>query len=161
MLLVSRERARLQQHFRFVVAASALVEDLVDKSRFQILAERLRLPVPPGRLLDARKDQAPLDLDFPLALKPTVRREDRWSAIAGGAKALRVESAQGLRELWPRLAEAGVVVLVQRLIAGPETQVESYHVYVDERGDTVAEFTGRKVRTWPQEYGFSTARRIR
>ena len=157
VLLVSRERARLQQHFRFVVPASALVEDLVDKSRFQILAERLHLPVPPGRLLDARKDPAPLDLDFPLALKPTVRREDRWSAIAGGAKALRVESAEGLRELWPRLAEAGVVVLVQQLIAGPETQVESYHVYVDERGDTVAEFTGRKVRTWPQEYGFSTA----
>src|SRR2546428_7597212 len=30
-------------------------------------------------------------------------------------------------------------------------------VYVDQRGDTVAEFTGRKLRTWPTSCGFSTA----
>jgi len=157
LLLVSRERERLRRHFRFVVPASALVEDLVDKSQFQLLAARLGLPVPPSLLLDARKDPAPRDLDFPVLVKPTVRREGQWPAIARGAKALRVQTAHELRELWPRLADAGLVVLVQQLIAGPETQVESYHVYVDGSGDRVAEFTGRKVRTWPQEYGFSTA----
>jgi predicted ATP-grasp superfamily ATP-dependent carboligase len=157
LLLVSRHRARLQRHFRFVMPASALVEDLVDKSRFQLLAERLGLPIPPGLLLDPRTDPAPIDLDFPLVLKPRVRREDQWPAISGGAKAVRVETASALRELWPRLAAAGVPVLVQVLIPGPETQVESYHVYVDERGDRVGEFTGRKIRTWPPAYGFSTA----
>jgi len=157
VLLVSRERERLQHHFRFVVPASALVENLVDKARFQVLAERLGLPVPPGRLLDPASDPAPLDLEFPLVLKPRVRRDDQWPPIAGDAKALRIETASALREVWPRLAAARVVLLVQRLIPGPETQVESYHVYVDQRGDTVAEFTGRKLRTWPTSCGFSTA----
>ena len=157
VLLISRQRERLRRHFRFVVPARALVEDLVDKSRFQILAERLGLPVPAARLLDPRTDPAPLDLDFPLVVKPRVRREEQWPAIAGGAKALRVDAEAGLRELWQRLAAAGLPVLVQRLIPGPETQVESYHVYVDERGDTVGEFTGRKLRTWPPAYGGSTA----
>jgi predicted ATP-grasp superfamily ATP-dependent carboligase len=42
-------------------------------------------------------------------------------------------------------------------VPGPETQVESYHVYVDPTGDVAAEFTGRKLRTFPTTYGRSTA----
>ena len=156
VLLISRERERLGRHFRFVVPTPELVEDLVDKSRFQRLAERLDLPVPPGRFLDARTDPPPLDLELPLAVKP-LRPDAQWSEIGRGAKALRLDSHDSLRELWPRLAAAELPVLVQQLIPGPETLVESYHVYVDERGDIAGEFAGRKLRTWPQEYGFSTA----
>jgi len=156
VLFISRARERLRRRFRFVVPASELVEDLVDKSRFQILAERFGLPVPPGGVLDPRTDAAPLDLDFPVMLKPP-RRDEAWPPIGGSAKALRVESPTVLRELWPRLAAARLTVLVQQLIPGAETQVESYHVYVDDRGARVAEFTGRKIRTWPTAYGFSTA----
>src|SRR6266568_1238341 len=95
LLLLSRHRERLRRHFRFVMPEAALVEKLVDKCRFQALAQRL--------------------------------------------------------------AAAAVPVLLQQLIPGPETRVESYHVYVDERGETVADFTGRKIRTWPPAYGDSTA----
>jgi len=154
--LISRERDRLASHFRFVVPSRELVEDLVDKSRFQRLAERLNLPVPAARFVDPRVDPPPLDLPFPVAVKPR-SRDAQWSGIGGGAKALRFDSYDALRELWPRLARAGLPVLVQQLIPGPETLIESYHVYVDARGNRVAEFAGRKLRTWPLEYGFSTA----
>jgi D-aspartate ligase len=157
VLLISRQRERLRRSFRFVVPAPGLVEDVVDKSRFQVVAQRLGLPVPPGRLSDPRTEPAPTDLEFPLALKPRVRREDAWTELARGAKALRVDTRAELLALWPRLAAAGLVVLAQRLIPGPETQIESYHVYVDERGDPVGEFTGRKLRTWPTGCGHSTA----
>ena len=86
-----------------------------------------------------------------------MRRGDQWTPIAGGAKALRVESPVALTSLWPRLAAAGITVLLQHLIPGPETCIESYHVYVDEDGETVGEFTGRKIRTWPLSHGDSTA----
>jgi hypothetical protein len=46
LLLVSRHRAQLREAFRFVVPEAELVEALVDKARFQALAERLELPVP-------------------------------------------------------------------------------------------------------------------
>src|SRR4051794_32830610 len=39
LLLVSRHRDRLKEVFRFVIPDLNLVEDLVDKSRFQVLAE--------------------------------------------------------------------------------------------------------------------------
>jgi predicted ATP-grasp superfamily ATP-dependent carboligase len=89
-------------------------------------------------------------------VKP-LRRGAAWTALAGGHKALRVESAAALRAWWPRLATLGAPLLVQALIDGPETAIESYHCYVDGRGATVAEFTGRKIRTWPLDCGDSSA----
>src|SRR3712207_372716 len=77
--------------------------------------------------------------------------------IAGSAKALRLDSPEELRALWPRLAAVGLEVLAQELVPGPETRIESYHVYVDGQGEIVGEFTGQKIRTYPLEYGVSTA----
>jgi D-aspartate ligase len=50
--------------------------------------------------------------------------------------------------------------MVQELVPGPETAIESYHVYVDAGGRTVREFAGVKLRTEPPEFGESTAVRI-
>jgi len=159
LLLVSRHRERLAEVFRFVIADQTMVEDLVDKERFQKLAERLSLPVPAARRLRPDHELKPADLDlrFPIIVKPLTRRPELWRAVVDAGKALRINTPDELRSLWPRLAASGVDVLAQELILGPETQVESYHVYVDEQGEIAGEFTGRKVRTYPREYGDSTA----
>ena len=47
--------------------------------------------------------------------------------------------------------------VVQTRISGPETCIDSYHVYVDAGGSVAGEFTGRKIRTYPPRYGYSTA----
>lgn len=52
---------------------------------------------------------------------------------------------------------AGIALLAQELIPGPERLVESYHAYVDGTGAIAGEFTGRKIRTLPAAFGFSTA----
>lgn len=159
LLLVSRHRDQLGQVFRFVIADQRLVEDLVDKERFQRLAERLSLPVPPARRLhpdiDFASDQ--VDLHYPIIVKPLTRRPDAWRAVTDSGKALRIDTPDQLRRLWPRLRASGVRVLAQELIPGPEGCIESYHVYVDQEGIVASEFTGRKIRTYPSEYGESTA----
>jgi predicted ATP-grasp superfamily ATP-dependent carboligase len=162
LLLVSRYRERLEQFFRFVIPDAQLVEQLVDKSRFHALASRLGLPTPPTVTLRPGDPlPAELGLDGPLILKPLTRRPERWEPVAGaGRKALRIDTREALAALWPRLDAAGIPVLAQRLVPGPETCVESYHVYVDGRGRIVAGFTGRKIRTWPQEFGDSSALEI-
>ncbi|WP_040637959.1 ATP-grasp domain-containing protein [Microvirga lotononidis] len=48
-------------------------------------------------------------------------------------------------------------LMVQEAIPGPESRIESYHVYVDQTNATAAEFTGRKIRTFPLSCGHSTA----
>jgi predicted ATP-grasp superfamily ATP-dependent carboligase len=59
--------------------------------------------------------------------------------------------------MWPRLKAGGIQILAQEAVAGDETRVESYHAYVDPGGDLVAAFTGRKIRTLPNQYGHSSA----
>lgn len=158
LLLVSRHRERLAKFFRFVVADPLLVEDLVDKARFQVLAERLRLPVPRTRRLEPKSASAAPDLGlrFPIVIKPVTRRKP-WEAIGGSRKALQVDGRDALQELWPRLRAADIELLAQELVPGPETRVESYHVYVDAAGAIAGEFTGRKIRTYPASFGHSTA----
>ena len=161
LLLVSRHRERLARAFRFAVADPELVEDLVDKGRFQRLAERHGLPVPATRRVSPVSGEraADLGLRFPVVVKP-LTRDRRWSGIGGAGKAVLAETPEALRDLWPRLSAAGVELLVQELVPGPETRMESYHAYVDARGDVAGEFTGRKVRTLPPSLGHSTALEI-
>jgi hypothetical protein len=159
LLLVSRYRERLGSVFRFVVADADLVEQLVDKARFQELAASLALPVPAARVLHPADGPLPSDLGlrFPLVVKPMARLTAGWEKAVGSGKAVRADSANDLLTLWPRLAAANSTVLAQELIPGPESRVESYHTYADERGEIVAEFTGRKIRTAPPAFGHSTA----
>ena len=159
LLLVSRYREQLREAFRFVVPDAELVEQFVDKSRFQQLAARVDLPVPAARVITPG-DPLPgseFDIPFPIALKPLVRIPARWLPLAGAGKATSVASLGELREMWPRIMAANLPLLAQELVPGAETFVESYHVYVDERGMIVGEFAGRKIRTWPASYGDSTA----
>jgi D-aspartate ligase len=160
LLLVSRFREQLAQVFRFVIADAPLVEALVDKAQFQILAERHGLPVPAAcRFHPAALDPGKLDLRFPIVLKPLTRLA-RWNESAGLHKALAAENPDALRALWPRLLELDVDLLAQELIPGAEAQIESYHCYIDRRGSIAGEFTGRKIRTHPQAFGHTTSLEI-
>ncbi len=156
LLFVSRRRRELAEHLRFVIAAADLVEQLVDKAAFQDLAARVGLPVPRGGVLDLTGPlPAAAELSFPLLVKP-LRRESSWDA-ASAAKAAVVGNHRELDDLVRRLAGRHARVIVQQPIDGPESRIESYHVYVDAEGQVAAEFTGRKLRTYPPALGHSTA----
>ncbi|MGO4573225.1 carboxylate--amine ligase [Microvirga sp. 2TAF3] len=160
LLLVSRYRERLAEIFRFVIADPDLVEDLVDKARFQELAQRLNLPVPAARRIRPSDDNTnEIDLRFPIIIKP-VQDRSSWESIGAQHKALLIETKDAFKELWPRLTAVSLDLLIQEAIPGPESRIESYHVYIDQTGTTVAEFTGRKIRTLPVDCGHSTALEI-
>ena len=157
LLMVSRHRDALGERFRFAIGERELVEQLVDKERFQQLAGRLELPVPAARRVTAgTADADGIDLAFPVVAKPVTRHPESWRPLTQG-KALLVNDAGELRSLFERLAGSELELLIQEYIPGPESLIESYHVYVDEGGGTAGEFTGRKIRTYPATHGFSTA----
>jgi D-aspartate ligase len=159
LLFVSRNRDALAERFRFAIADRDLIERLVDKTLFCELAADRGLPVPATMVMHPSSEPGPPDvsLDFPIVLKPVIRRDATWRPAAGSAKAIVADSPAELGELWPRLAGTGLAIVGQQLIAGDEARVESYHAYVDERGEVAGEFTGRKIRTLPPRFGFTTA----
>jgi predicted ATP-grasp superfamily ATP-dependent carboligase len=158
LLLVSRYRDALAEGFRFVVADAELVEDLVQKERFQALADRLDLPVPPAQRVDIVNGEinAQIDLSFPLVLKPLTRQHVLWTPLSD-AKAIRFDDRKSLERSLSAFSGQEMSVLLQELIVGPESRIESYHAYVDVEGEIAGEFTGRKIRTYPKGFGYSTA----
>jgi D-aspartate ligase len=158
LLLASRHRDELRTAFRLMLADAELIEQLVDKGRFDALARREALPVPRAERLSPRPGQAPPDLglSFPVVLKPVVRGV-AWASVGGAGKAMHIGGPDEWAAIWARIADAHSEVIVQELVEGPESAIESYHAYVDDAGAIVGEFTGRKIRTFPSRYGYSTA----
>jgi len=158
LLAVSRARQLLAPHFRFVLPRAELVEELTDKLRFFELAQRERLPVPDTLMLAAGCDVAERLQQwdhFPCVLKPSMRTN--WYELIGCTqKALRIETRNALDRLLDKISTYDSNLIVQAAIEGGEENIVSYHAYVRPGGDIVAEFTGRKIRTFPRLYGVST-----
>src|SRR4051794_18596216 len=159
LLFVSRNRDALAERLRFTIADAELIEQLVDKRRFRELAAERGLPVPATEVVWPAVGAGPPDLPlrFPVVLKPVTRRDATWAPVGGRAKAIVVDSPPTLAGLWPRLERIEIEIVVQEHVPGGEDRIESYHAYVDERGEVAGEFTGRKIRTWPREFGHTTA----
>ncbi len=156
LLLVSRHRDQLASSFRFSIAEAEMVEELVDKPRFRALAARIGLPVPPSVTFRPVRGEVPEDLPYPCMLKPRTRDIGPWVELFQRRKAVLARDAAHLGRLLPRLVAADQEIVAQAFIAGPESRIESYHAYVAPDGEQIW-FTGRKLRTWPPEYGNSTA----
>jgi predicted ATP-grasp superfamily ATP-dependent carboligase len=158
VLLASRYRERLGAELRLMLADHELIEQLMDKARFQVLAALHDLPVPRAQRLRPNEGGPPpaLDVPFPLVVKPLVRTPG-WTQLAGASKALHVRGRDDFAALWPQLHDLDCELLAQELIAGPESSIESFHAYVDASGAVAGEFTGRKIRTFPLQYGHSSA----
>jgi predicted ATP-grasp superfamily ATP-dependent carboligase len=164
LLFVSRNRDRLSACFRFALPSPELLEDLVDKRRFAALAKRTKLPTPDTHVVvrgTATSDARVKTWNrFPCIVKPGLRTHWFGSqlahhAIASTQKAICVHSHAELQALAPALEAHPSDFILQPLIEGGEEQILSYHAYVSDAG-VVADFTGRKVRTVPRAYGFST-----
>ncbi|MDP2341882.1 MAG: ATP-grasp domain-containing protein [Deltaproteobacteria bacterium] len=164
LLAFSRGRARVLPHAHLPLPKAELVENLVDKVRFAALARRLSLPVPVTTTLlvgTSLSEQLAAWCHFPCVLKPSYRSTWIGSALqvegsGVASKAMRIESRAELERLAHLLAAHDTDLILQQAIDGGEDRIVSYHAYVRPSGELVAEFTGRKVRTSPRRYGFST-----
>lgn len=153
---ISRHRQRLASVMRFMLAPAQQLRTIIDKVTFYELASRVGASIPRTTVVDP-SPQPPADFAFPFLLKPSTRANARWMEVKPDAKALRVDDAAQLRAIWPRLVRFGERVVVQEIIDGPEDRIVSYHAYVAADGTIAGEFTGRKIRTRPREFGYTTA----
>jgi predicted ATP-grasp superfamily ATP-dependent carboligase/thioesterase domain-containing protein len=158
MVALSRGRGRLAPHLRCVLPPAELVEEVADKLRFAALAERERLPVP-FTLTLRRGSAVAAELArwdrFPCVLKPCMR-SPRFAQLAQNQKAMRIRDRSGMDAARAVIENQDTDFVIQEAIDGGEEYLESYHAYLRPGGELMGEFTGRKIRTSPRLYGFST-----
>src|SRR5207244_5245171 len=126
------------------------------KGPFPELAARLRLPVARARRVTGHD----LGLGVPVVVKAAPHRDRRWEEAGFATKVLLVDDPEALRDVVTRIDGTGLEAIAQELIPGPEDRIESYHVYVDDAGAVAGEFTGRKIRTAPPQFGMTTSLEI-
>ncbi|HJS37816.1 MAG TPA: hypothetical protein VJ789_06760, partial [Burkholderiales bacterium] len=153
--LIDDAREALQRVYLLLLNPPEVSRALLDKSRFQALARARGLPVP--RALDW--DEL-ADVGRPVLVKPRVKTGWEGSTVhrrllggkgkarifASGREVLAHPHAQQLRE---RLT-------LQEYVPGDDRALWSFHGFADEDGVLLAEFVGRKLRTYPPQTGTSS-----
>jgi predicted ATP-grasp superfamily ATP-dependent carboligase len=162
LIAISEHRDELAKYYRFHLARQELVRQLTDKIRFLDLARYHDLPIPRSYLYTPGEDPRRVcaEVAYPCIVKPATRGDWFGSEIVRRLgkpqKAIRVENAGDLSEMLPLLEQSAGRFVIQELVDGGEANIVSYHCYVGQHGDLLGEFTGRKIRTYPAEYGVSS-----
>lgn len=157
VLFLSRYRDVLQPYFRFSLPSPEIMEAVVNKRKLYELADRVGVPHAtisyPESLDDIHRIKD--DLAYPVYIKPYYSH--LWQVtFPGGSKGVKVWTPQELVASFEKILPTGVQVMVQSIIAGPVTNVQSVRVYVNQAGELIAAFTNRKIRQIPAEFGQAT-----
>lgn len=162
VLFLNRTQQELSKWYRFVMCDSQLSDRIVDKAQFSLLAGERGLPVPVTMFFYSRQEI--LDnlhrIPLPCIIKPVFMKDWYTSYIKvkyGSYKhALhRLASVDEVRDFIKDLPNIDKGVVVQEFIDGRDEYLCSFHAYVNNAGEPVAAFVGRKIRTSPIHFGGS------
>lgn len=149
---VSEARTQLSGAYRFTMAPADLMDTLLDKLRFQDLAEANGFPVPKSARLSSKPgyDAALSALRFPCVLKPTTKHPEYGKHFK---KAYRVENPADIGPLWSQMRDIVDEMIVQEWIEGDDTDVYFCLQYRTNQNCVAASFVGRKLHQWPPFVG--------
>jgi D-aspartate ligase len=151
VVTVSAAREKLSGAYRFTMAPHALMEDLLDKLRFQTLAERQACPIPKARrLFDNVSLEGISGLKFPCVVKPMGKHAEYAKRFA---KAYKVTAASEVARLWSAMRDVVNEVIVQEWIEGSDSDVYFCLQYRPPDGPKSVSFVGRKICQWPVQVG--------
>ena len=146
---ISASRDRIDSAYRFTMPDDSVMRTLLDKSSFQVLAERQGFPVP--RAVHLTNDTAAnlKNLRYPCVLKPAAKDPEYGRKFA---KAYKVGTAEEAVRLWEQVRRTVDRVIVQEWIEGGDSDVFFCLQYRTPTQST-ASFVGRKLCQWPPLVG--------
>jgi predicted ATP-grasp superfamily ATP-dependent carboligase len=159
LALVQDCRAALAPHFALLLNEPELGDALLDKARFQALAERVALPVP------RRIDWDALDAERgPVLVKPKTRTAWDHSSVRlqlfGGAGKARVFGSGREARADALVAQLAEQLSFQEYVPGGDDAIWSFHGFCASGGEVLEWFVGRKIRTFPALTGDSSYLRL-
>lgn len=157
VLFISRYREVLKDHFRFNLPSPEIMESVVDKRKLYELAERVGVSYPTTHYPETMDDVHRIkhEIEYPVYIKPYYSH--LWSAaFPKSGKGIKAFTPEQLVQGYERVFAAGVQAMVQAIILGPASNIQTVRVYIDRDGAIRALLTTRTVRQWPVEFGIGT-----
>lgn len=154
--LVSQHREELSALYKIVLPEWTDLQWLCEKPLLYKRAAELGVSIPRTYALTSAADIDGLDVMFPVILKPNMGGGN--TSIAR-AKVIRADDSEGLKAAFADASgEIGPDnVVVQELIpGGGESQFSYAALWLN--GEPVAEFTARRARQYPVDFGYTSTR---
>ncbi len=141
VLLISRNRERLQNWYHILLPDADVVEMLMDKVDFTLYAQEAGLPVPTTFLLHNRQQakEAAGKLTYPCILKPPIKSA-RWEENATG-KVYKAADKAELLALYDTCSAWADVLMVQEWIEGVDADLYSCNCYFSANSKPLVTFT--------------------
>ena len=148
---VSRHKEQLEEHYLVAATGWEITRRFIEKERTYALADQVGVPIPRTSVPRSTEDveRHSEELGFPLLVKPSqghrfMARFDR--------KMVEARDLRQALEWYRRSTAAGLEVVLQEIIPGPDGAGANYNAYFWD-GQPLAEFTARKVRNSPPRFG--------
>ena len=149
---VSRNKGLLEQHYVVACSEWLITQKFLKKERTYALAEQLGIAAPKTTLLRSMQDieESQQVFQYPCILKPC--ESPRYFELFG-TKLAKVNDLDELVAAYRAASAVGVEVMLQELIPGDDAHGANYNSYFH-NGEPIAEFTAKKVRLDPPQFGF-------
>ncbi|HPD13624.1 MAG TPA: hypothetical protein PLE19_01650 [Planctomycetota bacterium] len=159
VVLLSREREALLQHYHFVMPDHDTVLKLLTKDGLDAVAREHGIPAPRTVIPADRAgaEAAARELAFPVILKPA--ESHAWKAraivemLGVGTKVVPCATPEDLLAQYDRIAAHNPAVIVQEVIPGEDERLVYCCFYVGRSGEPLGLFAGRKRRVLPPGFG--------
>jgi predicted ATP-grasp superfamily ATP-dependent carboligase/glycosyltransferase involved in cell wall biosynthesis len=148
---VSRHKAQLAAHYVVACTDWEVTRNFIEKRRTYDLAGKAGVATP-KTLVPTTIDEAQefaRSIGFPLLIKPS---QSHLYYLHFARKMNRVRSGADLAELVGRALGAGLEVMLQEIVPGPDSEVVNYNAYAW-GGRSLVEFTARQIRKAPPHFG--------
>ena len=153
---LARFAEQLAPHYRLPPGREALPQ-LMDKLNLANMAERLSVPVPKTMTCTCERDV--LEVGLSLRFRSSSSRVARtngtkkvfWIALAPARRSCQTPGE--LVTEYRHLAIVSAEILVQEYVPGEDSDIVVCCCYIDERGQLLGHFTGRKLRQSPPLFG--------
>ena len=149
---VARHKPRLEEAYTVACMDRTVVERFLDKWATLGLAQRLGVPAPPTFIPESEADleRRREGLVYPCLVKP---RESHVFFRVFGKKMDKVEGFDELLAAWRGADAAGISMVVQEFVPGPDSHGVNYNAYVWD-GRILAACTAQRLRSVPPQVGF-------
>lgn len=148
---ISEQREKLSGLYRFIMPSHQTLMDLMNKNGVLAMAEKSGIRYPrtlnvsaPG-LIDGAQH-----FNFPCIFKPSEQNTEFGDEIK---KAYKTNSLVEIKNIYNEVSDRVPNMVIQEWIEGDDSDIYFLLEYIDKNGEIVADFPGRKVRSWPPNVG--------
>ncbi len=144
----------LREYYLINQTEQGLFTRVIDKGSLYKLAEKYNMPIPETLSIDHSDLEKKVEelIKFPCLVKPT----DSPAFVGHFRKKLfKVYNMEELREAISKSTEAGLEVVVQRIIPGFDDHMYTFDAYLDQNAKVSHWTTCQKLRQFPINFGAS------